>query len=200
MTYPEYKTAAERHLETCWQLLFVLEEYKRKQQANTLLPHEIKSRNKILGDLYYLAGYIIECSYSCSIFHKIGFPNDIDVRELEPAKWSLYSISYDVTYRKTSGGGTSNTFVIANSTHTLSGRMDFFISKMGFTPPIVLLNGYNLLDSNNNIRPASILFDNWNAEIRYTIDSALNLNYDNVSDFFYLATEVYEGLVTNSMI
>ncbi len=195
MTYPEYKTAAERHLETCLELVTVLEKYRQKEQNQGLTNNETKDKNKLLGDLYYLTGYIIECSYSCAIYHKINFPDYISVEELKPANWSTYGVTADVTFRKTKYGGSElTTFKIAVSNHQLSGRMDFFSTKMGYTPPIPLLDG------NNISRPASDLFDNWNAEVRYVIDSSLILDYENVFDFFYLAVEVYEGLLRNSML
>ncbi len=193
MTYPEYKIAAERHLETCLQLLFILEKYKVKEQTEGLLSPETKDREKILGDLYYLSGYIIECSYNCAIYHHISWNGDVDRLKTNSTSFrvSCYPDNNAVFSLRRETGRISGI-----KQHQLSGNMHFFqtVQPRNTPYPIPLI-----IDPINN-RFCIDLFDNWSAEIRYTIDSSLNLNYDNVFDFFYLATEVYEGLIKNSMI
>lgn len=200
MFYTEYKEAAERHLEVCFQLEKLLIHYQKVENGRTLTNKEAKEKLQLLSDLYYLSGYIIECSYNYAIYKHISYPNTEPVKNLKPANWAIYGISVNnmnVSYRSITNGGNSSTFLICRPDHKLDCSMHFFASSThggNLALPIPLLDG------NNVARPCTDLFQNWGAEIRYTIDSSLNLDYDNVFDFLYLALEIIEGLKTNSMI
>ena len=198
MFYTEYKEAAERHLEVCLQLEYLLRDnYKAKEEAGQILSsRERKEKLQLLADLYYLSGYIIECSYNYAIYKHINYPDTEAVKNLKPANWATYSISHNVSYISKTNGGNIDTFLICRTNHTLDCNMHFFADSryvdLGLSIP--------LLDGNNIARPCTDLFQNWGAEIRYTIDSSLNLDYDNVFDFLYLALEIIEGLINNSVI
>jgi len=197
MFFTDYKIAAERHLETCLQLQSILEIYKKKEDNGEILTlSEIQSKNDNLSNLYYLAGYIIECIYNCAIYKQIGFPSNVDVMELKPSNWSIHGITHDVSFRARSGGGGPNTFIISQPGHKLSGNMHFFASASHMTLNLSI----PLLDGNNITRPCTQLFDNWNAEVRYSIDPIIILNYITVFDFFALANEIYTGLIKNSIV
>jgi hypothetical protein len=190
MIYSDYKDAAERHLEVCLQLLHNIEEnYKKKEPLAT---RQEKEKQQLLADLYYLSGYIIECSYSCAIYKTLSWTTQ-DVNRLQTSS-TVHNVSCFLPRR----GSASAAFTIRqNSNHSLSGNTHFFQTIIPTanlsTVPII---GINL----SSTHPAFDLFENWNAEIRYLIDSSIILDYVGVFEFFYLANEVYEGLLTNSMI
>ncbi len=181
MVYQDYKTAADRHLEVCFQLLHHIEENYQKKEPLSI--RQTKEKLQLLADLYYLSGYIIECSYNCAIYKSLGWNGNVKDLEdtnnsvsFKPRRWSPR-------------------FIILSQSHTLSGHMDFFQTIKPVTTSIPLI-GVPL----HPTHPAFDLFDNWNAEIRYLIDTSITLDYSNTFAFFYLSTEVYEGLLSNSMI
>jgi len=193
MVYTDYKSAAERHLETCLQLEYTLkQDYKKKEDNGVTLTTRLqKEKIQILSDMYYLAGYIIECSYHCAIYKNLGWSGAVE-------NLRTTSTSYNVSCFPETGA----LFVIRRRSgrglkqHQLSGNMHFFQTIR----PLASVSTIPLIGLNISSRISYDLFDNWNAEIRYLVDSSLILNYDNVFDFFELATEVYEGLLKNSMI
>lgn len=73
MIYSEYKLASTRHLETSLFMLEFLDEVK-----------DLDERKNILCNIYYLAGYTIECIVSYAIYNYIGFRKSDDVRSLDP--------------------------------------------------------------------------------------------------------------------
>lgn len=190
MLYTEYKIAAERHIEVCLQIQNILEEYKERETVGTLTTTGIKEKNKILSNLYYLSGYIIECSYNCAIYKQLAWTGDV----------SRLRVS-DNSYGVSCNPEASSMFVIRRrgsgvKQHQLSGNMHFFQTVI----PITAVSSVPILGYDISSQPCFDLFDNWNAEIRYTIDSSLNLDYNNVFDFFFTAVKVFEELLKNSMI
>lgn len=189
MLYTDYRDAAERHLEVCLQLQSILESYQTKESsAIPLSISEQKEKTQILSDLYYLSGYIIECSYSCAICKSINWTTAVDL--IMPT-----TNSYGISFRNRNG----TTFSMTKPKHQLStsGHMEFFQTIIPITPAYAIPL---VIDAIAPTRLCYDLFDNWNAEIRYLVDSSLVLDYDNVFDFFYLSVEVYEGLLRNAMI
>jgi len=190
MIYSDYKDAAERHIEVCLQLVNVIEQIQKKEQIAVLSPREQLDKRKILANLYYLSGYIIECSYNCAIYTCIGWTSTVT---------SLKANS--TTYNVSCWQDSSAAFVIRRSgsgikQHQLSGNMNFFQTVV----PIVAANQIPLIGYDIFGRVCYDLFDNWNAEVRYLIAPSVNLDYDPVFDFYFLSVEVYEGLIKNSLI
>jgi hypothetical protein len=192
MIYSDYKDAAERHLETCLQLEYILkQEYKKKEDNGVTLTARLKKEKKqILADLYYLAGYIIECSYNCAVYKNIGWTGPVDRLRLNSTPYgvSCFPEPRALFVMRRVGSGLKQ--------HQLSGNMHFFQTIR----PLASVSTILLIGLDISSRLSFDLFDNWNAEIRYLVDSSLILEYDNVFDFLELATEVYEGLLINSMI
>lgn len=194
MIFSDYKQAAKRHLETSSQLWFLLDESYRKieNQGVTLSRKQLREKKQLLSNLYYLSGYIIECSYYCAIYKALGWTTDV-------TGLRVGSTSYSVSCYPDA----SASFVVRRKPssrikqHQLNGNMHFFqtiipISGLSSIP----LVGYTLPTT----RICYDLFENWCAEIRYYVDPSIVLLYDNVFDFFYLAEEVHKGLLIHSMI
>jgi hypothetical protein len=192
MVYSDYKAAAERHLETCLQLEYILkQEYKKMEDSGiTLKTRHQKEKNQILSNIYYLAGYIIECSYNCAIYNNLGWSSSVErLRSAStPYNVSCYPDTGAVFVIRRKGCGLKQ--------HQLSGNMHYFQTIR----PLASASTIPLIGFDVPGRLCYNLFDYWNAEVRYLVDSSLILDYDNVFDFFELANEVYEGLLKNSMI
>jgi hypothetical protein len=196
MVADDYRNAAERHLEVCETLENILNNYHAKEKSGiSLSSRESKEKQQIFEDLYYLTGYIIECSYCSAILKCISW-------EEEAKELRHNNNDYKVSYRHHSLADfvftvDKNKYAGAKP-HQLSasGFLDFFKSESRLTSvrhPIPLLT-----ETLPHDRVCFNLFDNWNAEIRYKVE--VNLNYDSVSDFLLLAFEVFEGLKKNSIL
>ena len=178
MIYTEYAKAAERHLETCTQLVHVLEEqYQKKEVGSTLSNRELKEKLELLSNLYYLSGYIIECVYSYALCKEIGLSialsNQIPATGLHGVCWHYNQINR-----------TSKTHAIYRQNHKMSKlEMDYFSTRYNITS-IPILGGNDMISHD-----AQILFDNWSASVRYTISHPLD--YANVFDFFWECEKIY---------
>ncbi|WP_024548190.1 hypothetical protein [Siccibacter turicensis] len=76
MKYPEFLSSAKRHNHTCRVLKDKIDSY----QDNEISNDEYKF---LVLSLYYLSGYIIECSLKFKIFELMQFNVDSEVDEVE---------------------------------------------------------------------------------------------------------------------
>lgn len=180
MVYPEYKKASERHLETCLQLVGIVD--NKDQYKLSSLDIE-----RLLSNMYYLTGYIIECILNYAIFKYIRFPPVADIN-------TLYSTSegktYDISFRSKKGVG----FFITQPQHKLGGYSNFFIiNGVPGADQVPFLDGRDI--GSHYPTAAKTLFDEWQAEIRYHIDSSkIILTQTNVYEFLCLASDIYDGV------
>ncbi len=70
MDYRQYLRSAERHLQTCRQLLLLYDTVS-----------DAKSKSFLLNEVYYLSGYILESSLSYAFFNHIRYNGDIYLSE-----------------------------------------------------------------------------------------------------------------------
>jgi len=86
MKYTDYLVSAKRHNLACKALKEKIESLSDTNENNDEL--------KFLAlSLYYLSGYIIECSLKFKIFEIKGFDKNSDINELECSK-------FDIDYKK----------------------------------------------------------------------------------------------------
>lgn len=90
MKYKEYLVSAKRHKHACQ----VLED-----KLNTLKDEGLESDefNFLVLSMYYLSGYIIECSLKFKIFELKGYDPNIDVNE---DNCKLFDINYKKNIKK----------------------------------------------------------------------------------------------------
>jgi len=81
MTYTEFRKAAYRHLITCECLIANIDSNDCK-----------KSKNEILTNIFYLSGYIIECSLKYVLFSAIRFKKNEDVYQCDDIDWKHHNI------------------------------------------------------------------------------------------------------------
>lgn len=86
MKYPEYLHSAKRHNYACRLLKNKLDSFDDSEQDTDNFKHTVNS-------LYYLSGYIIECSLKFKIFECCGYDREKDIIPEECKK-------YDINHRK----------------------------------------------------------------------------------------------------
>jgi hypothetical protein len=74
LKYPEYLSSAKRHNFACRVLQEKIETF---ENAN---PND-ENYNHLITSLYYLSGYIIECSLKFKIFEVFSFDSDVEIDE-----------------------------------------------------------------------------------------------------------------------
>lgn len=82
MKYPDYLYSAKRHNYACRLLKNKLEEFDVSEQGTDNFKHVVNS-------LYYLSGYIIECSLKFKIFECSGYDYEVDIDTEECKKHGI---------------------------------------------------------------------------------------------------------------
>jgi hypothetical protein len=77
--YPEYLSSAKRHNHTCRVL-------KAKIDSFDIAEHNSEEFNFLVYNLYYLSGYVIECSMKFKIFELEQYSSNAEVDEVECKK------------------------------------------------------------------------------------------------------------------
>ncbi|MFT4928215.1 MAG: LPS O-antigen subunit length determinant protein (WzzB/FepE family) [Phenylobacterium sp.] len=72
MKYPEYLSSAKRHNQACRVLKEKLESYESDNSQD-------EKFNNLIISLYYLSGYIIECSLKFKIFEVFSYNSNIEI-------------------------------------------------------------------------------------------------------------------------
>jgi len=124
-------------------------------------------------NLYYISGYVIECSLKYGIYVCIGYDKNACVKQLNTT---------EVAYNKQ----------IKN--HRYSRYEDIFKSKY---------SGVILVDNKANIpQPVKNLYSNWDADIRYCCNDIPEKfkhsdNKEYVLEFFKYAEEIFHTIQSN---
>lgn len=183
MQYKEYKTASERHLETCLKLKDVIESKYQNDKLNLL---EIKKRDELLINVYYLTGYIIEyiVSYGMLKFidiEKVFLQKKISKLTDLASIYTNHKVSYDYNdkYARWS---------ITNPKHNIETNLTFFTLEAKLT-------GLNIRGIDKNIdSDLKKLLKCWNAEYRYSIKDLSILDSKKIFSFLTLAEEIHNGI------
>jgi hypothetical protein len=197
MQYEDYKTASERHLETCLKLKeFTINNYANKQ----LQPKDTKTKNEILANIYYLSGYVIECIVNYGMLVYIDFDKICKKEKIN----SVYDLK--LTHNKAKISYSSNSdknakyYLWRTSHKQFEGNPNiyFFDQEAGITGSEIDMIKRML--SNQTIKN---LFKNWCVKSRYTIHPIIlngsNVNEKNVFEFLDFANLVNTNL-TNHII
>lgn len=175
--YQEYQQAAERHYQTCLTLKEAIQELQGNSSNNKLV-------KKLLQNLYYLTGYIIECS--CCYFIYAHYADLTDKKSLiaTMSGQCKENVCFDENHKID-----RDTFILKGKNH---GLMNFTKTHSYFRQcpsNIPLINGHI-----SDFRDCQTLLTKWGAEVRYKVE--FPLDNTNTSSFLVVAKLIYNN-VTN---
>ncbi len=201
MTYPDYKDAAERHLETCYSIYNKLVEIEDKKQHGGINLSEERTRNNLLANLYYLSGYMVECLYSyamCKYEDKIlnHTIRDNDIKALDDRDPSnpyfvtqcpmcmnitggnyanLYTHTYKLCFTHSKKANLRVRYSITRKQHRMSmSELSYFHTEnVSDISNVPLFDNLTVL-SNQDLM---VLFNNWSAFERYKINYFSTANF-----------------------
>jgi hypothetical protein len=190
----EFILAAERHKVVCEKLL-AMPELDNLRPNNGNYPFVILKlpQKHILSDIYYLGGYIIECSCSAAIYSyypTLQHKKELKL-EIKDKDNKLRQVKFDAkepTVFSVCGEGN-------HSLHHFTKFPAFFE-----TLSIPLLNGDDTKFASKNCYN---LYDCFYAEIRYALKAVedkrniypnIQLHYENVTSFLEIGCEIYSSV------
>ncbi len=197
----DYKEAVSKHLEACTILRdFIENEFKSKEnKGSSLSAREQRRKIQLLEELYYLTGYVIECSCCMAIFHH--FPSLQKKGDLK-AKGDFRGKN-NISFKKASDSSQkqkeelNNTFFVADSNHKLTHFKNVSQYMRTSFQHIDVLNGYDSIFKSKN---CDELYKNYEAEVRYNLLKERNnieLSYENVFNFLEVARQIYSSVKEN---
>jgi hypothetical protein len=158
--YPEYLNSARKHQYTCEEILKALQRIDRSRGAG-------KSKHKqLLLNLYYLSGYIIECSVKYAIYHLVSYDRKKCVRQLDQDGISFKN----------------------NIKHH---RFERYTEHLRVRHPGILL----IDDLSNVDKDVIFIYRLWDADVRYWFNDIEDiqkkkLTERNIEQFFNLSTQL----------
>lgn len=193
MNYKDYKTASDRHLQSCEQLKSVIE--TKYILLNPTLREEVVQK-ELLSNIYYLSGYVIECILHYAIVEYV-VKVDTDFRKKVAKKNQTDIESVSVRHLKVEDnhcgvGYDKGTFVLYRAGHRFQSNIDFFSrnNKLGGIDKIRGINGRPIQQEN-----VKRLFLGWNVGVRYSCSDINNLlTLKNIFDFLIFTKEVHSGI------
>lgn len=167
MTYKEYLRAARKHLCSC----IVIREALAALDTSAI-ENDTKIKQLTLN-LYYLSGYVIECSVKFAIYVEIEYDKTQDVNQLNDP---------DISYGK------------HISRHRFDQYVQHLTSRRG---------GIILIDNKQGISgEVKKLYHNWDANVRYCYDEIPNQfkhsdEFEHVLQFSQYAEQVFKYIQSN---
>lgn len=201
MNFADYKIAAERHLETCFNLAEKLTEFEKYKQIHNARQYSIDRHNHILSNLYYLTGYMLECLYNYAIckYENANHPIIGDTKNaLDTAPIGRYKICFSRN-KKTR---LSVNYSLDREAHRLSLSELSFFEREG----VVTSGSIPLMDNSTTLSNSDLhtLFLKWSVYERYKInyfdDSNFPLfDFNNVLKYFWEIVDICSQ-ISNSII
>ncbi len=198
----EFILAAERHKVVCEKLLAMPE--LKNLSANDILLGNNSDEWRLLADIYYLSGYIIECSCCAAIY---SFYRHLDLAAKKDLKAN--TIADDGTTKAVAFSYDKNAtpakMYASNKDHYLVRETGFdkfnsvFDNSAPDTIPILGGNKIKVFKDKN----VNDLLINWSANIRYKVERepqpnanpanrVIEISYNRIETFFDIAKTIYE--------
>ncbi len=179
--YQEYQQAANRHLKTCIELRSTISKLSGKPEINKKL---IKN---VTEDLYYLSGYIIECSCCMLIFFNF---DDISSKYDLLATQTGYCMQ-NISFTKPQKDKIvdDKTLYLSNTNHEMRSfqYIDKYLPNIPTNTPLISGDLQSFERAN-----CKDLFFNWGAEVRYSID--ITLTTEKTLRFLEIAEKIYTNI------
>jgi len=193
MYFKDYKDASERHLATCLNIFERIYELEIKRNDRGITQKDLKLQNRLLENLYYLSGYMLECLYNYTICKKEGIPDNLHINLLDRApNYGKYNICFNYTKKNT-----NIRYSLVRKAHNMTLSDLAYLDSHSNTENIPLIhNNLHFTDINSQI-----LFDNWSVFERYKINhneknsfpngiNTFPFNFFNISKFFWEIVDV----------
>ena len=165
MNYYEFLNSARKHQSTCNEIFLILDAQKAEVSGQQ------KAKNKqLVYNLYYLSGYIIECSIKYAIYHLISYDRKKNIKELNQ---DGITFSHNIKHHK----------------------YERYVDVLNIRQP-----GLVLIDDIKGISKEVVsLYKLWDAEVRYWYndideDKKKKLNKDNILSFYKLAEKLMKEI------
>ncbi|SHF84450.1 hypothetical protein SAMN02745753_02735 [Marinomonas polaris DSM 16579] len=161
MKYKDFLNSARKHKNTCDIL---------KKEVEVLIGRESKNKARIKEltiNLYYLSGYVVECSIKYGIYYFIEYDRNKDIKDLDQ-------------------NGLTFSGQIKN--HKFERYSEYLNRHKGDIP---LVSGFNGVS-----KEVKLLYKNWDADVRYLyseipIQFRYCDSYVHVKDFNLKAEEIF---------
>ncbi len=190
MDYLEYKTASERHLETCLKLRDLIQ---MNYSSGNLNAEDEMKRDRLLANIYYLSGYVIECIVNYGILKTIKY-------DVIASKFNLKSVRKLTTFYQ---ADSKNKFAVSfdendqyslwplyRKGHKFQQNLKFFTFPGGAN-----LSGMNITAIDIDPQePVKSLLKNWDVECRYIFGPKYSINNQEIILFLKLAEEIHWGI------
>lgn len=161
MKYAEYKESAIRHLQTC--------KYMTKYLNYVFTP---KEKFRILCNIYYLGGYVVEGILCYTIFYLIKYDLNKSVYDLKDFNKCGLKFRRDI------------------ASHRFDSKIEYVRTNGGVIPSSLPIIGAKAVSET-----VDLMFQEWGTKIRYTAkDLPFDLTESNVQQFLFTVEEIYNGL------
>lgn len=182
-SYKDYRTAAQRHLMTCDYLVKSLSLPDNLSHKPNTSPYKLQ----LLRNIYYLAGYTIECMINYAIYDCVN-DNKKGLAKIERVD-QLYEPALGLVFKPNirRDGGKSFQYVIAYHNFQENMKVLNYLATSKFSQvPVIGQCVYP-----PNWRAISHLFYNWEPQVRYT-----NIAYteQQIIDFHKLSLDIYTNI------
>lgn len=147
MKYTEFETSAKRHIESCYHILDNL--------TNTNSSFKKQKEDRLILNIYYLSGYVIECSLKFAFFKAIRFDKNTEIESLD------YNDGSDI-YKFPDEKGSKSLKI-----HRLDGLKEYLESVDKSLPRDIPFITQTIANPFHKT-----LTNKWNSEIRYSVDYA----------------------------
>ena len=188
MKYTEFEKAAQRHLQTCQKLKVLIE-------GNNL---EDVEKENLLKNLFYLAGYVVECSFKFAFFAKLRR----EVKQSSNDDVTFLVSVYNAKIRKGKFKEVENGIVkefsykkhfsLLNTEEEKASKEIIAYLRDKFRPTPAS-NYYNFLLNQSHIE---ILASKWDSQVRYFIEFQLEekqvLAYIEDAERIFLTSKAFD--------
>jgi hypothetical protein len=164
LLHEDYLKAAKRHRETCEYLVSKINDSKEYI--------DVPRQEKIIHNIYYLSGYIIECIVSYTFFEVISYDKTKSVYELDSNN------SHGYTFHK---------YFKEHSNKANDLKIDQIRLRGGnLSSTIPIIGSANVEPIENQ------MYEEWNARARYSMNHLkFVIDKNSVTKFFNLASNIY---------
>jgi hypothetical protein len=149
MEYTKFETSAKRHIESCYHILDNL--------TNSSAPFKKQKEDRLIFNIYYLSGYVIECSLKFAFFKAIRYDKHTAINLLKHSDGVYTYIFPKAKLRLEKSLQIHELDVLRN-----------YLESVDKSLP----HGIPFITQTITNQSHKILINKWNSEIRYSVCNA----------------------------